>query len=420
MSKHHRWFICFFIFFATVLNYMNRQTLSIVAPLIQKDYQLDNEQLGLLFSAFYITYGITVAVIGEVIDRVSIRISFAIAVAWWSVATALTGLAQSFAQLFGFRLMLGVGEAANWPITARLISMYLAPKERTLANSLYMGGGSLGMVIVGPLLIWLSLRWGWRGGFVAVGAFSVVWLVGWLWWFRPRNIDHLERHDLKVESKMAASWREVVRLPRFWGLIVASLFGNTCLYFLMNWIPPFLVQDRGFEFSMALGAVVMVPFLGLDLGYVVSGFGVLGLGRRGWSVVGSRRLVLVSSAILMSGCLALTPFATREAIALLLLCGAAFGMAGWNSNYLCFVQELSPRKAAAVAGLVGSAGAFAGALSLWLVGAISDQAGSFTPVFLLMGGLIWVATAGILMTREPYPHATSPPASADALADASA
>jgi cyanate permease len=164
----------------------------------------------------------------------------------------------------------------------------------------------------------------------------------------------------------------------------------------------------------------MVPFLGLDLGYVVSGFGVLGLGRRGWSVVGSRRLVLVSSAILMSGCLALTPFATREAIALLLLCGAAFGMAGWNSNYLCFVQELSPRKAAAVAGLVGSAGAFAGALSLWLVGAISDQAGSFTPVFLLMGGLIWVATAGILMTREPYPHAPPPPASADALADASA
>lgn len=414
MSKHYRWYICLFIFFATVLNYMNRQALSIVAPLIQKDFSLDNEQLGMLFSAFYITYGVAVALIGEVIDRVSVRVAFAVAVAWWSLATALTGLAQNFAQLFGFRLALGVGEAANWPVTARLVSMYLAPKERTLANSIYMGGGSLGLAIVGPLLIWLSLSFGWRAGFVVIGGLSVIWLAAWLWWFRPRHVDGLERHDLALRARAAASWGEVVRLPRFWGLVVASLCGNTCLYFLMNWLPPYLVQDRGIEFSMRLGAVVLVPFVGLDLGYILSGFGVLALVRRGWSVVGARRSVLVLSAVIMAACMAATPFVGSSIVSLALLFGGGLGMAGWNSNYLTFVQELSPRKAAAVAGVVGSAGAFAGAVSLWVIGVITKAAGNFTSVFLMVAVLIWVASAGILLTKEPYrtedsrPTETSP------------
>jgi MFS family permease len=403
MPKHSRWYICFFVFFATVLNYMDRQTLSIVAPLIQKDFNLDNAQLGALFSAFYVTYGIAVALVGELVDRISIRIALAAAVAWWSLATALTGLAQSFWQLFGFRLALGVGEAANWPVTARLISMYLPPKERTLANSIYMGGGSLGLAIIGPLLIWLSLWFGWRGGFVVMGALSVVWLIGWLAWFTPANIGGLERHDLPAQTRAAASWREVLRLPRFWGLLVASFCGNTCLYFLMNWLPPYLVQDRGIAFSMKLGAVVFIPFLGLDLGYLVSGFGVLALGRRGWTVIGARRLVLVLSAAIMSASLAATPFVATELVTVALLFGGAFGMAGWNSNYLCFVEEVSPRKAAAVAGVIGSAGAFAGAMSLWVIGLISKATGNFTSVFVMIAGLIWMASAGILLTRDPCP-----------------
>jgi predicted MFS family arabinose efflux permease len=400
-AKSVRWTICLFIFFATVLNYMNRQTLSIVAPLIQKDFRLDNEQLGLLFSAFYVTYGVAVALLGELIDRLSIRIAFAMAVAWWSLSTALTGLAQSFGQLFGFRMALGVGEAANWPVTARLVSMYMPPKERTLANSIYMGGGSLGLVLIGPLLVWLSVRQGWRAGFVVVGGLSVLWLIAWLWWFKPRHIDRLERYDLAAGAQAAASWREVVRLPRFWGLIIASLCGNTCLYFLMTWLPAYLVQDRGIPFGMKLGAVVIIPFLGLDLGYLASGFGVLALGRRGRTVLEARRFIVLLSAALLSLSLAAAPFVEADIATMALLFAATFGMAGWNSNYLCFVEELSPRKAAAVAGVVGSAGAFAGAVSLWLIGLISKKAGSFTPVFLLVAGLIWIASAGILLTREP-------------------
>lgn len=400
MSQRQRWYVCVFIFFATVLNYMDRQTLGIVAPLVQQEFDLDNAQLGLLFSAFYVSYGVSVALIGEVIDRVSIRVSFAVVVAWWSLATALTGLSRTFWQLFGFRMLLGIGEAGNWPATARLVSMYIPSHERTLANSIYMGGGSLGLVIVQPLLVWLSVAYGWRVGFLIIGALSSLWIVAWLVWFRPTNIRHLQRHDL-VPDQQRGSWGEVLRLPRFWGLLVASFFGNACLYFLMNWLPTYLVQDRGFQFNMTLGGVVIVPFIGLDLGYIVSGFLVLRLTNRGMAVTLARRTVLVTAAALMALSMAFTPMVKSDLFSLLLLFGGTLGMAAWNSNYLCFVEELSPRKVSAVAGVVGSAGAFAGAITLWLFGIISQAAGSFTPVFLIVAAMICVATAGILFSREP-------------------
>lgn len=406
MSQRQRWYVCGFVFFATVLNYMDRQTLGIVAPLVQKEFELDNAQLGLLFSAFYVTYGVSVALIGEVIDRVSIRVSFALAIAWWSVATGLTALSRTFWQLFGFRMLLGIGEAGNWPATARLVSMYIPPHERTLANSIYMGGGSLGLVIVQPLLVWLSLAYGWRAGFMIIGGFSIFWIVAWLWWFRPENVRHLHRHDLAPDQQRG-SWAEVLRLPRFWGLIAASFFGNACLYFLMNWLPTYLVQDRGFQFNMALGGVVIVPFIGLDLGYIVSGFVVLRLSHRGMAVSRARRTVLIAAALLMAGSMALTPLVRSDLMSLLLLFGGTLGMAAWNSNYLCFVEELSPRKVSAVAGVVGSAGAFAGAITLWVFGIVSQAAGSFTPVFMMVAVMIWLATAGILFSPEPA-HAPAP------------
>jgi MFS family permease len=399
MKDRRHWQICAFLFFATVLNYMDRQTLGTAAPLIQKDFSLDNEQLGALFSAFYIAYGVSVALIGEVIDRVSIRLAFAGVVIWWSIATVLTGFASGFRQLFGLRMLLGIGEAGNWPATARLVSMYMAPKERTLANSIYMGGGSLGLVLVQPLLVWLSSVYGWRVGFFIVGSLSVFWIAAWLAWFRSSRIAGMVRHDQeRVEGP--AAWSEIVRLPRFWGLMCASLFGNTCLYFLMNWIPTFLVQDRHFAYNIKLGGVMIVPFLGLDAGYLLSGFLVLRIARA-LPVLRARRRVLIGAALLMAASVVATPFAQSDLLLLLLLFGTTVGMAAWNANYLCAVEELSPRKVSAVAGIVGSIGAFGGAISLWLVGVISQAAHSFTPVFLLIGVMICLGSCGILLTREP-------------------
>jgi ACS family hexuronate transporter-like MFS transporter len=169
----------------------------------------------------------------------------------------------------------------------------------------------------------------------------------------------------------------------------------------MNWLPTFLVQDRHFKFGMKLGGIVALPFVGLDLGYLVSGLVVLKLAKSKWPTLFVRRLVLIAAATLMGISMISIPYAKTDALVVALLVVSTFGMAAWNSNYLCFVEELSPSKVSAVAGVVGSAGAFGGAIFLWLIGLISEISGSFTLVFLMVAVMIWLASAGLLCTAEP-------------------
>jgi MFS family permease len=404
MSMKRHWKILSFLFTATVINYMDRQTLAVGSPLIQKEFALSNQQLGLLFSAFYFSYALSVAVIGELIDRIALRKTFLLIVAWWSITTALTATSHTFWHLFAFRMLLGVGEAGLFPATARLISLYMRPDEKTLANSFYMAGGSLGLVIVQPLMVGLSLKYGWRGGFVVIGALSSVWVIAWLIGFRAED----EAGMRKVAPDTAAQpvdWSSVLRMPRFWGMMVASFCGNTCLYFIINWLPTFMVQDRHFAYNLKLGGTMLVPYLGLDTGYMLSGYAVLLLSSR-YVVYRVRRWCLVLATLLMTSALIATPFSKSNLLLIVLLFMATLGMAVWNSNYLSGVEEISQAKPAAVAGVVGSVGAFSGAISLWLIGAVSQVAGSFSGVFIMAGLLIVVGTAGILLTeaRSFVPH----------------
>jgi predicted MFS family arabinose efflux permease len=395
--KSH-WKILAFLFFATVLNYMDRQTLSAASPLIQKEFSLTNEQLGLLFSGFYLSYAVSVALIGEVIDRMSIRTAFICVVTWWSVATMLTALSNDFWQLFGFRVLLGIGEAGLWPATARLVSRYMEPGQKTLANSFYMAGGSLGLVIVQPLMIWLALAQGWRVGYLVIGGMSSFWLLAWVLWFRPPAKTVAEQ-TARAGAESEPGWRPILASARFWGFMLASFCGNTCLYFLMNWLPTFLIQDRHFTFNLKLGGVILIPYLGLDAGYMMSGFSVLYLALR-WPVLRVRHWAIALAAVAMAGALMTTPFAETDTALVALLFLTTFGMAVWNSNYLSGVQEISSSKPAAVAGVIGSVGALGGAISLWLIGLMSQLPGGFKSVFIMMGCLILAGSLGILLTEK--------------------
>src|SRR5581483_12483588 len=160
---------------------MDRQTLSMAAPLIQKELSLDNARFGLLASAFFFTYGAMMGVTGWIMDRISIRWGYAATVLVWSLAGTFTGAANNFTQLFACRLLLGVGEAANWPAALRVVSRVVPSEKRPLANGIFNSGSSAGAVITPSLMIWLSTRWNWRIGFVAIGCLALVWVALWLW-----------------------------------------------------------------------------------------------------------------------------------------------------------------------------------------------------------------------------------------------
>jgi MFS transporter, ACS family, hexuronate transporter len=279
-------------------------------------------------------------------------------------------------------------------------------KDRTLANSFYMAGGSLGLVLIQPLMIWLSLAHGWRVGFFIIGGLSSFWLLAWVLWFKPPAtvvVDETRRPEAE------ASWFPIVRSARFWGFMLASFCGNTTLYFLMNWLPTFLVQDRHFAYNLKLGGVILIPFLGLDAGYMLSGFTVLRLSKSR-PVLQVRRWALGLAALLTAAALIYTPFSKSQVVAVMALFATTFGMAVWNSNYLSGVEEISSVKPASVAGVIGSVGAVGGAVSLPLIGKLSELPGGFTSVFVMIGLLILVGSLGILLTEKKAsgaPHATT-------------
>jgi ACS family hexuronate transporter-like MFS transporter len=385
---------------------MDRQTLSMAAPLVQRELALNNAQVGILFSAFFYTYGLMQAVMGWILDRVSIRWGYAASVFVWSVAGALTGLITSFGQLFGCRLLLGVGEAANWPAALRTVARVMPPEKRSLANGIFNSGASIGAVITPPLVVYLSVRSGWRAAFIAIGTLGAIWIL--LWLFVTSRSPALQRESGGVKSgftesgeiTMLLTWRQIFSSSRFWGLMLASMCGNPCYYFYSTWLATYFVQKRGVHFDTQLGTVMVVVYLALGVGSALGGLPVFFLTRRGWTISRARKTTLVViSAITLPAIIVPHVNSLHAALAMIVVVTA--GMGAWIANYISALQDLSPRHVAAVAGLIGCFGAFAGALGMWAVGVVSSTTYGFAPVFVALGLLPIIASLGVVVPPSP-------------------
>lgn len=399
------WSICGALFLATVLNYMDRQTLSMAAPLVQRELSLNNTQIGILFSAFFYTYGLMQAVTGAILDRVSVRWGYAVSVFVWSLAGALTGLIANFGQLFGCRLLLGVGEAANWPAALRTVARVMPPEKRSLANGIFNSGASVGAVITPPLMVYLSMRSGWRAAFIVIGASGIGWVM--LWLAITSRAPALGRVSREVEDAkpseaagLLSTWPQIFSSSRFWGLIVASVCGNPCYYFYSTWLATYFVQKRAMHFNTQLGTVMLVPYLALGLGSALGGLPVFLLTRRGWTISRSRKAALMFISA-MTLPVMMVPYTRTFSAVLAIIAIVTAGMGAWIANYISALQDLSPRNVASVAGLIGCFGAFAGGIGMWLVGVVSSTSYGFAPVFIALGVLPVVASSGIIVPRSP-------------------
>jgi ACS family hexuronate transporter-like MFS transporter len=387
---------------------MDRQTLSMAAPLVQKELQLDNSRFGLLASAFFFTYGAMMGVSGWILDRVSIRWGYAACVTVWSLAGALTGAASNFSQLFACRLLLGVGEAANWPAALRVISRILPPEKRSFGNGLFNSGASVGAVITPPLMVYLSMRSGWRFAFVVIGLLGFLWVIGWLLVTRwmpsieePAAVPGAPKPAADASGYTLNSWGEILKSGRFWGLIVSSITYNPCYYFYSTWLPTYFVQQRGISFGTELGRLMMVPYIGFGIGSMLGGLPVIWLSRRGWAVRRARKLIVSIGVLLMVPVFAVPHIKNMTAV-LAVIFVMAVSLGAWISQYLSALQDVSERQVSSVSGIIGAFGAFAGALGMWGVGIITSKPGGFVPVFVALAIMPVVATLGIVVPRWPY------------------
>ncbi len=394
-----RWALPLVLMAATMLNYLDRQTLSILAPFIQRDLRLDNEALGWLFSAFYYSYTLAQFGVGTLLDRAHLRWAYGLAVVAWSLAAGLTGAATSFATLLLFRIMLGLAESANWPGAMRIIARALPPQDRPLANGIFTSGTSIGALIAPALVLALAARSGWRWTFVWVASLGLLWFAGWLPFSAHSALSGIWR-SCERRATPAGAYRELLRSPQFWRVFFVTITVNPCLYFSVNWLPTYFVQERHVSPGSQLALLLTASYLGLGAGNWSCGLACRALVGRGWILSKARRAVFFSASALLA-LSALVPLVPGVTLTGWLLVAVNLGIGMWIAMYLTLAQEVSPDHVATAAGLLGGAGSLVGALAMWVVGRLTRVMRSFTLPLVGVAGLgVLASVAGLLATRR--------------------
>jgi MFS transporter, ACS family, aldohexuronate transporter len=394
------WVVVGLLFLATLLNYLDRQTISVSASRIAQEMELTDEHLGRIFFAFLFAYGLAQLAVGPLLDRLSVRWAYPLAVVAWSAAGAAAAFARDFWSLFALRMLLGVCESPNWPLALRVVSRTIPPSRRALANGLFQCGTSVGALIAPPIIIWLTLAHSWRFAFVAVGFIGLIWAALWLLWFWLRPDPRLDSDQPAAEHgaslHVAASpstLAEILQSRAFWGLFLATCFLNPLQYFYTTWLPRYFDSYAGVSFGTELASRLVLVYLALDLGLVLGGALVTWLARD-IPVSRARRRVARLGAV----CMATIPLVgvLRDLnLITALICLATFGLGCFMVNYLACTSEVSAKRVSTAAGFLGGAGSLAGAGFMWLVGDLVTRQGSFGIAFLLAGLMPLIALAGL-------------------------
>ncbi len=389
---HVRWWIAGLLFLSTVINYVDRQVLSIVAPTLTKELGLSAVDYANILNAFLVAYTLMYLGSGVLVDRWGTRAALAVFVAWWSVSNMLHAFARTGMQLGFFRLLLGIGEPGNFMAGARAISEWYLPKERAFVNGLVQAGASVGAVIAPPLVVWLVKYYGdWRMAFVLTGAAGFVWVGLWLFFYHlPKNHPRVtDAERTLVESALAhppagkVPWISLLRYRQTWGLLLGRFFSDPVWWFYLFWLPKFLVDKRGFSMDQ-VGMLAWMPYLSADAGAIVGGVLSGHLVKRGWPVLSARSASMWPFALLMPLSL-LVPYAPSNTAVLAIICVVTFAHMAWKTNIMTITNDLYPAHVVgSLAGIVAFGNGLGGTLFTWLVGWIV-QYYSYDAIFIIMG-----------------------------------
>jgi len=405
-SKAWKWWIAVVLFLATVLTYLDRQTISLCGSMIAKEFHLSNEQFGQILAAFRWSYAFTHLLAGYLADRVVIRGIYAIAVGIWSAAGAAAAFVFGFRQLLVTRGVLGVGEAFNWPCATRIVANMFPPEDRGLASGIFNSGAAVGSLIAPLVITPIAIRWGWRWAFFVIGAIGFLWIIVWLVNTRRGTRAHSAVNSLpeissRIDAKesTASSLRQsgprVFLHPAFWALVTVAITVNPCWYFLNEWIPKYMHDQRGMGY-LAAGLVTVPIFLGADVGNIISGGLIKLLTMRGWSLRAARGFTLSLAAVLILP-VALIGQVKSAPLAIALLAMAGLGITSIVANYTACQQDLSFANVGIVAGVLGMSSNVFSALVNPLIGRYIDHTGNYTLIFVLMAALPAVSLTAILV-----------------------
>lgn len=380
-------------FLATVINYLDRQTLSVIAPALREEFNMSNEAYGYVLSAFMLAYTVSNGISGPLLDRLGTRLGYAACMAWWSTAGILHAMVTGPWSLAGCRFLLGIGEAGNWPAAVKVTAEWFPAHERALAAGIFNSGAAIGAIIAPPLVTWIALTYSWQTAFLATGLTGYVWLA--VWWF----VYHLPAHlRQEVTARPAPPWR-LLRTRFLSVLTLSKAFLDPVWYFYIFWFPQYLKSVHGFDLAK-IGMTAWIPFVTADLGNLVGGWLTGRLIRRGWPSSNARKTVVALFAILMTSAIPAV-LTSNVWFSVALISVATFGYTGYNSNALAFPPDVVPKNmVVSVWGLASMGSGFGGMLFSWLSGRMIDQYG-YTPVFIAYGIMPLIAASLVVFVMGP-------------------
>ena len=374
-----RWTILAMLFAATVLNYVDRQTLSILASQVQKDLGIDDLGYARIVQYFLVAYALSYLGAGWVTDKLGAKLTLALFLGWWSLANMATGWVRNAAQLGFARLLLGIGEPGVYTAGPKAVAEHFPVQERGFAIGVYTAGAMIGATIAPPLIAWLALQYGWRSAFVVTGAAGFVWLAIWLAVYRsPGDAE-------PARTKEPIEWGAILRDRRMWGLGVARMIADPVWYFYLFWFPKYLTDERGMGL-VEVASLAWLVYLAADIGSIGGGWFSGRLIRRGIAPARSRLIAMTCATVLAPiGML----ISLRLGIAPTIALGAlvAFAHLVFQINIGVLVLDIFPmRHVATVFGLIAAGSALGGLASTQLVGQLASTH-AYGGIFLLMGML---------------------------------
>lgn len=403
-----RWYIIALVCTLTVINYIDRQTLSVLAPTIRETFGMSNTSYSRVVTMFLLGYTISQAVSGRILDKIGTRAGFMLFVGIWTIASMLHATARSVYQLGAFRFILGLGEAGNWPGAAKVVAEWFPVRERAFGMAIFNSGASIGAVVAPPLIAWVAINFGWRKAFFIGAGLSMIVMIIWYFFYQTPadhpNLSEEERQHIisdqpagdAADAETKRKWLSLFGHRQVWAVIAARFFTDPIWWFLIAWLPNYLKAERNFSLAL-IGLFAWIPFLFADIGNLTGGAVSSLLIKRGWSVDRARKTVLIASAMMIPLGVLMVVRASSDAIVIAGISVIAFGFQSWIVNVHTLPSDCFPRQdVGSVFGIGGTSAGIASILFTLLVGYVVDRF-SYTPVFIMVGLMGPLAAALLLV-----------------------
>lgn len=376
-----RWAICALLFFATTINYIDRQVLGLLKPILEKEFHWTELDYSYIVMAFTATYAVSLVALGRVIDKIGTRLGYSISVTVWSIAAMLHAAAKSTLGFGLARAALALGEAGNFPAAIKTVAEWFPKKERALATGIFDSGSNVG-AFVAPILVPFIISFsGWQEAFIFTGALGFIWLIAWRYYYRnpsghkglsKAELAHIHSdNDPEDDDQKNIPWVKLFSLRPTWSFIVGKFFTDPIWYFFLFWLPSYFSTTFHLDLSKPSLPLVIV-YSGATIGAIGGGYLSTWLIRKNWSIAKARKAALFFSALCVLPIIA-SRLTSNISVVIGLITLAVAGNAAWSANIYTIVSDMLPRKAvSSVIGIGGMAGAIGGVIFPLFIGTILD------------------------------------------------